>query len=734
MVLAYFGQPRMLSRCRVACDPGRDGITTAQLMDAAVMLGLCARDWVIQGADAFDSSTLPLPAIVYWQGRHFVIVERVTRRRVVIVDPAFGRRRLSRGDFDRDCSGVALTFTDGDDQTSRGGARVGSSGDTGNAAQGWFGSVKELLRDVRQAPDGVETMGLLIGSTVALRICGLAVPVGMLLGVDHVLTGAMEPQLFLMAVAGLLVVVSHTMLRFVRSQALAHLRMHVGARDAHRVVSRFVHLPFHVVRRRMGADLSLVGDLDALHGDVVVWTMVAGLDGWWVISTWGLVAVWSPTIAALAGGFGLLQVCLVAWVGGRMRREIESELAVDAEARACLTEMLRKLPDVKAAGREAHVMDRWSGLVGRRLAFSESRQRFGSSVEALVSGLGVCSLLGLLVLGVHEVLAGRLSLGVMLALNVLAAGAAFPLGEVTRSWLRLLIDRARCERLRGVLDLPVGSEHSSTGVVSRDAAGAESSREMDVPVVPLRVHLTGAVRVERLCFRYQRGGPLVLDDVSFAAGAGELVAIVGRAGSGKSTLARLLAGLQAPSSGRVLLDRWPLPSLDRWQARDRCGVVLQESVLFDLTIRENIAFGRGDLSFEQIVRAARVAAVHDEIMHMPLGYDTPVVGAGDGLSGSERQRLLIARAVVDRPVLLILDEAMGQLDADVERRVASNLAELSCTRIVIGHRVSMVRDADLVLVLDRGRVIEQGAPEMLMRHRGLFTRLSASGNRDCEEW
>jgi ATP-binding cassette subfamily B protein len=361
-------------------------------------------------------------------------------------------------------------------------------------------------------------------------------------------------------------------------------------------------------------------------------------------------------------------------------------------------------------------------------------------VEALVSGVGLCSLFGLLVLGAHEVLADRLTMGVMLALEVLAAGVLIPLGELPARVQRFLMARARLERLRDLLEVPVSLEAPSRLNAAMTPTSVAASREMGVSAVPLRVRLSGAVRVERLCFRYQPGGPLVLDDVSFAAGVGELVAIVGRAGSGKSTLARLLAGLLAPGAGRVLFDRWPMTSLDHWQARDQCGVVLRESLLFNLTIRENIAFGRSDLSFEQITRAARVAAVHDEIMRMPLGYDTPVLGAGSGLSGSERQRLLIARAVVHRPALLILDEAMSELDAEIEHRVASNLAELSCTRMVFGHRVSMVRDADLVLVLDRGRVVEQGAPEMLMRHRGLFMSLvderdvwSASHARESRE-
>jgi ATP-binding cassette subfamily B protein len=390
-------------------------------------------------------------------------------------------------------------------------------------------------------------------------------------------------------------------------------------------------------------------------------------------------------------------------------------------------ETLCGLADVKAAGREAHAVERWSTLDGQRLELCESRQRFGSMVEASVSGLGLCSLLGLLVLGAHEVLAGRLSVAAMLALNVLAAGALVPLGEMTRSVQRFLIARVRFERLRDLLDIARNHEAQA----ARGSAGATmsvvSSGETGAALNPLRVPLSGVFRVERLCFRYQQGGRLVLDDVSFAAGSGDLVAIVGRAGSGKSTLARLLIGLYVPSSGCVLIDRWPAPSIAPSHVRDQCGVVLRESTLFNLTIRENIAFGRSDLSFEHIRRAAQVADVHDEIMRMPMGYDTPVLDAS-GLSGSERQRLLIARAVVHQPALLVLDEAMSQLDAEGERRVALNLVSLPCTRIVIGHRVSMAHDADLVLVLDRGRIVEQGSPEMLMRHRGLFARLTEEQN------
>jgi ABC-type bacteriocin/lantibiotic exporter with double-glycine peptidase domain len=303
MLLAYFGKARTLAQCRVACDAGRERITSEHLVDAARKLGVEADGWVVQGADAFDVFQLPLPAIVYWQDCRFVVVERVARRHVTIVDPAHGRRRLARDVFDRLCSGVAVT----------------------------------LAGDAFRTPEALWMTGLLIVSTVALQVCRLALPLGTLLVVEHVV-GGIESSLFWIGVATVLVVLSHTILLFVRSQAVARL--------------------------------GVIGEARWRHESIV-----ACLDGWFVIFSLFLVAMWSPALAALAGGFGLLQVCVVAW----------------------------------------------------------ARRRVRSMVEALVSGMTLCSLLGLLVLGAHEVLAGRLTVAVMLALNVLAAGALIPLGEVTVS-------------------------------------------------------------------------------------------------------------------------------------------------------------------------------------------------------------------------------------------------------------------------------------------------------------
>jgi ATP-binding cassette, subfamily B, bacterial len=382
MVLAWFGKPRTLAQCRAACVPGREGITEEHLVEASRRLGLWADDWVMQGADAFDTF-LSLPAIVSWHGRHFVVVERVTRRHVILIDPAIGRRRLTRALFDRFCSGVALTFEHAGNETRR-----------------LPDSMKSLLCEAFTTREARWMTGLLIVSTIFLQICSLALPAGTLLVLDHILSAGLEPSLWLMVTVILLVVSSHAILRFVRSQALVHLRMEVEVRWRHRVLSRVFHLPCR--------------DLDDLSGHLVSQPIVVCLHVWFVIVSLIVIAAWSPMLAALALGFVFMQVSVAVWATGRLRSGIERELAADLETRA---------------------------------EFSVSRQRVGSVVDGLISGMGLCSLLGLLVFGAHEVLAGGLTMAEMLAVNVLAAGALIPVGGMARGLQKFLMARARFERL-----------------------------------------------------------------------------------------------------------------------------------------------------------------------------------------------------------------------------------------------------------------------------------------------
>jgi ATP-binding cassette, subfamily B, bacterial len=323
-------------------------------------------------------------------------------------------------------------------------------------------------------------------------------------------------------------------------------------------------------------------------------------------------------------------------------------------------------------------------------------------VDSLLEGLGMASPLLILLYGGYLVLEGQLSLGTMLALSALAVGFLDPLGKLVMTAFQLQLFDSYMDRIHDVLETP------------REQEG--------LTVIPAGT-LKGDIRLEDVSFRYAAQSPLVLRDVSVAIRPGQFVAIVGRSGAGKSTLAHLLLGLYPPTSGRVLFDGADLAGLDVRTVRSQIGIVSQQPYLFGGSIRSNIALVDPALPLEKIVRAAKVAQLHEEIMAMPMGYETILADGGTSLSGGQRQRLALARALVQQPSILLLDEATSELDTVTEARIQAELALLSSTRIVIAHRLSTIRDADLILVLDAGVLVEQGTHEELMARHGIYEAL-----------
>jgi ABC-type bacteriocin/lantibiotic exporter with double-glycine peptidase domain len=234
--------------------------------------------------------------------------------------------------------------------------------------------------------------------------------------------------------------------------------------------------------------------------------------------------------------------------------------------------------------------------------------------------------------------------------------------------------------------------------------------------------LHGSIEVVDVGFRYSPFAPLVLRKISLRVEPGQKVALVGRTGSGKTTLAMVLLGLFAPSMGEVRFDGMPLADLDLGSLRRQCGIVLQEPFIFNGSVRDNIAFNT-DAPLAQVEAAARAACLHDDVMRMPMGYETRVGERGTALSGGQRQRLALARTLLQQPSILLLDEATSHLDAVTEGSIDANLSRLRCTRIVIAHRLSTVRDADVIVVLDNGTIVEQGSHAELLERGGSYARL-----------
>ncbi len=299
-------------------------------------------------------------------------------------------------------------------------------------------------------------------------------------------------------------------------------------------------------------------------------------------------------------------------------------------------------------------------------------------------------------------LSGELSLGSMLALDALAIGFLAPLGTLVGTASQLQILGTYLDRLDDVFDTP---------------PEADFERLVDVS------SLSGAIRLEDVSFRYGERSPLVVRDVSLDIQAGQFIAIVGPSGSGKSTLATLLVALYAPTSGRVLYDGRDLASLNPRAVRRKMGIVVQKPYLFASSVRSNIALADPSLPLDTIMEAAKAASVHDEIMAMPMQYETLVRDGGSALSGGQRQRLALARALAHKPSIMLLDEATSSLDAVTEARVQATLETMRCTRVVIAHRLSTIMAADVILMMKDGRIVEQGTHPELLARRGAYYEL-----------
>src|SRR5229473_3532893 len=489
----------------------------------------------------------------------------------------------------------------------------------------------------------------------------------------------------------------------VRAHLLLDLRTRFDIRMTLGFVDHLLELPYAFFQNRAVGDLmTRLNSTAAIRQLLTSGALSALVDGTFVTLYLILLLVASPLMGLVVLGLAVVQVTVFLFSRRRRRELMAQELETTTRSGSYTVQILAGIETLKAMGREDRAVQHWSNLFVDNLNASLGRGQLGALVDALTGALRLVSPLIVLCLGALQVLSGDLSLGTMLALNALAAGFFSPLSNLVSTAGELQLVENYAERLDDVFN---------------------TAPEQDRTKVRQAERLQGRIDLDHVSFRYGSLNPFVVQDISLTIEPGQFVALVGRSGSGKSTLASLLAGLYLPASGRILYDGIDMTELDLRSIRQRLGIVTQRPYLFNQSIRQNIAAADPSMSFTSIVEAAKRACVHDEIMEMPLGYSTILQEGGGSVSGGQRQRIALARALVSNPAILLLDEATSALDSVTEKRVQGELARLKCTRIVIAHRLSTIADADLLLVLDQGRIVEQGTHRELLANGGAYEKL-----------
>ncbi|HXF60298.1 MAG TPA: peptidase domain-containing ABC transporter [Caldilineaceae bacterium] len=686
MVLSYYGRETTLNECRRLLHSGRGGLTARAIAQAARDLGLRVRAFSLEPAGL---AGVQAPAIVHWSFDHFMVLERWSPHVVEVVDPAIGRRRLSTEEFNAGFTGVVLTLEPGADFRRQ----------RAQDKLSWRNYLGRLL----QTPGVSGLLAQILGATALLQALGLAFPLFTKVIVDSVLPEQNLSMLTLMGAGMVVLILSQVILTYLRSALALYLEARLDVEVMLGFFEQVLMLPFRFFQERTSGDLLMrLGSTVIVREALTGQTVAAVLDGAMVVFYLVLLLFWQPVFALLALAFGCLQIGLLLGTTRRLYELTERDLAAQAESQSYLVEALTGIATLKASASEDRAMDHWSNLFFKQLNISLRRNHLTTLVETGRDALGDLAPVVLLWVGALWVLEGRMSLGTMLAVNTLAVSFLGPLSSLVSTAQQLHLIGAHLGRIADVLQTPP---------------------EQDVQTVQRAPKLSGHLEVRNASFRYRPDAPWAVHRCSFVVEPGQKIAIVGRTGSGKSTLAMLLLGLYPLDEGEILYDGIPLQALNYRTLRSQIGVVLQEPSLFSGTIRHNIAGHDLELSLEQIEEAAQLAAIHDEILRMPLGYETVLAEGGADLAGGQRQRLALARALAHRPPILLLDEATSHLDAITESIVDQNLSALECTRIVIAHRQSTFRNADLILVLDHGVIVERGTHEELLALGGAYAEL-----------
>ncbi len=668
MVASYHGQKLALRQLRQRFPLSLKGANLSRLIAVAGQLGFQCRPLRL---DMEHLGQLKLPCVLHWDLSHFVVLAKVSKKKVIILDPAFGKREFSYAEISDHFTGVALELTPAAEFKPRKAAPSISFGQL-------TGRVTGLWR----------SLTLILVLSVALQVFVILAPFFMQWVVDQVLISADRDLLTVLGLGFALVLLLQVSIGWLRGWSVVYLSSRLGLQWMGNVFNHLLELPLDFFEKRHLGDItSRMGSVQIVQRTLTTSFVEALIDGLMAVVTLGIMLIYSWKLALITLLAVLLYLGLRALAFRPVREGTEQQLIAGARQQSHLLESIRGVRSVKVAGRETSrrstYLNLMSDTVNRDVCLAKLGLGFNTASQLIFGAERIAVIWIGAVLAMQNVF----SVGMLIAYLAYKDQFAGRIGSLIDKWIEFRMLRLHGERLADI-------------VLAEPEVLGEHRFEHTLPA-STRLEVTG------LNFRYAEGESWVLRDCSFTVEEGESVAIVGPSGCGKTTLVKLLLGLLKPTQGTITVDGQDIAKLGPHNYRQMVGAVMQDDQLFAGSVAENIAFGEEGFDSERIEGAARLAAVHDEIAAMPMGYHSLIGDMGTTLSGGQKQRVILARALYRMPRILFLDEATSHLDVERERLVNEAVRELKLTKVIIAHRPETIASADRVLLMQGGRIVEE---------------------------
>jgi ATP-binding cassette, subfamily B, bacterial HlyB/CyaB len=662
-------------------------LDSTTILLGAKILGLKARS---VNADWPRAEKLVLPAIARFVDGRYVVLAKLEQGRALIHDPLERRPLvLPREIFERAWAGELILFT----------RRAGILDDLRKFDFSWF--IPEILKYKRLFAE-------VLLASFFIQLLALVAPLFFQVIIDKVLVHkgltTLDVLIFGLAVVGSFEVV----LGGLRTYLFSHTTQRIDVKLGANLFKHLLALPLsYFEARQTGQTVARVRELESIRNFITGSALTLVVDLAFTAVFFAVMYYFSPLLTVVVLGSIPLYVGLSVFITPILRGRLHEKFNRGAENQAFLVEAVNGIETLKAMAVEPQLRRRWEEQLAGYVGASFRASVLGNIANQAAGYINKITYALLLWFGAHLVMEGKLTVGQLVAFNMLAARISSPILRLVQLWQDFQQAGISVQRLGDILN-----------------AHPEPSNNPNRASLPA---MRGRIAFDHVTFRYQPDGPEILRQVTLQVAPGEVLGIVGRSGSGKSTLAKLIQRLYVPERGRVLIDGVDLALVDPAWLRRQIGVVLQENFLFNRSIRDNIALRDPGIPMEAVIQAGKLAGAHDFILELKEGYDTLVGEHGSNLSGGQRQRIAIARALVTNPRVLILDEATSALDYESERIIHNNMRAICAGRtvIIIAHRLSAVRNANRIVVMDKGRIMEQGSHDELREQDGTYAQLYA---------